>query len=78
SNRSYYDNRLASFPTPPGRRDGRGVSWRKVDGVWEGGGRGAARVNRAEADAVVDEIGVLLREDTARSIGVVTFNTQQR
>ncbi|MBX9244991.1 hypothetical protein ICW40_09230 [Actinotalea ferrariae] len=78
SNRSYYDNRLASFPTPPGRRDGLGVSWRRVDGVWEGGSRGAARVNRAEADAVVDEIGVLLRQDAERSIGVVTFNSQQR
>lgn len=77
SNRSYYDNRLASFPTPPGRRDGLGVSWRRVDGVWEGGAR-AARVNRAEADAVVEEIGALLRQDPERSIGVVTFNIQQR
>lgn len=77
SNRSYYDNRLASFPTPPGRRDGLGVSWRRVDGVWEGGAR-AARVNRAEADAVVEEIGALLRQDPERSIGVVAFNIQQR
>ncbi|WP_188037034.1 DUF4011 domain-containing protein [Actinotalea sp. JY-7885] len=77
SNRAYYDNRLASFPTPPGRREGLGVSWRKVDGVWEGGARGA-RVNRAEAAAVLDEVAALLRQDAQRSIGVVTFNTQQR
>lgn len=77
SNRAYYDNRLASFPTPPGRDDGRGVVWRRVEGEWEGGARGA-RVNRAEAAAVVEEIGGLLRDDAERSIGVVTFNTQQR
>ncbi len=45
--------------------------------LWEGGSTGA-RVNRAEAEASVEEIGRLLDANPARSIGVVTFNTQQR
>ena len=77
SNQAYYDSRLASFPAPPGRDTDMGVSWQRVHGQWEGGS-GAARVNRAEADAVVEEVRSLLRIDPSRSIGVVTFNTQQR
>lgn len=78
SNKTYYEGRLSSFPTPPGRSGGPAIDLRRVDGQWEGGGRGAARVNRAEANAIVDEIVALLSEDADRTIGVVTFNTQQR
>jgi DNA polymerase III delta prime subunit len=78
SNKTYYEGRLSSFPTPPGRSGGPAIDLRKVAGLWEGGGRGAARVNRAEANAIVDEIADLLAEDADRTIGVVTFNTQQR
>ncbi|WP_020016573.1 DUF4011 domain-containing protein [Promicromonospora sukumoe] len=78
SNKAYYEGRLSSFPAPPGRAGGAAIDLRRVEGQWEGGGRGAARVNRAEADAVVDEIGALLTDDPDRTIGVVTFNTQQR
>ncbi|GAB3165148.1 DUF3320 domain-containing protein [Myceligenerans halotolerans] len=77
SNRAYYDDRLSSFPTPP---DGQStaIELRHVAGVWEGGGRSAARVNRAEAEAIVAEIRYLAEADPGRSIGVVTFNSQQR
>lgn len=78
SNKTYYEGRLSSFPTPPGRSGGPAIDLHKVAGQWEGGGRGAARVNRAEANAIVDEITALLAEDTDRTIGVITFNTQQR
>ncbi|MGI5191113.1 DUF4011 domain-containing protein [Promicromonospora sp. CA-289599] len=78
SNKTYYEGRLSSFPTPPGRSGGPAIDLRGVAGLWEGGGRGAARVNRAEANAIVDEIVALLAEDADRTIGVVTFNTQQR
>lgn len=78
SNRTYYDNRLSSFPTPPQQDAESAVSLRNVHGTWEGGHRGAARVNRAEAEAIVAEITALLAADAARTIGVVTFNTQQR
>ncbi|MHA7618118.1 DUF4011 domain-containing protein [Cellulosimicrobium cellulans] len=79
SNSHYYEGRLSSFPTPPvtaGRPPA--LELHRVAGDWEGGGRGAARVNRAEAAAVVAEVQRLLVEDAGRSIGVVTFNTQQR
>jgi hypothetical protein len=77
SNEHYYEGRLASFPTPPHEGGTPAVRLRRVDGQWEGGARGA-RVNRAEADAVVAEVTTLLRQNPARSLGVVTFNTQQR
>lgn len=78
SNHTYYEGRLSTFPTPPERHGARALTLRRVDGEWEGGGRSAARVNRAEAHAIVDEICTLVTEQPDRSIGVVTFNTQQR
>ena len=79
SNHQYYEGRLSTLPAPP---DGRGgppaLEWRRVDGTWEGGARGANRVNRAEAQAIVEEIRQLLARDRSRSIGVITFNSQQR
>ncbi|WP_170163172.1 DUF4011 domain-containing protein [Bogoriella caseilytica] len=78
SNSQYYEGRLSSFPTPPAHGKVPALHLRRVDGVWEGGGRGAARINRAEADAVVAEIRNRLSTRPERSIGVVTFNTRQR
>lgn len=75
SNRYYYDGRLASFPGPPGGRPGTGVTWRRVDGHFA---RGSGRVNRVEAVAIVEEITRRLHEDAGASIGVVTFNAEQR
>jgi hypothetical protein len=75
SNRYYYEGRLASFPGPPETRDGFGLRWRRVQGTFE---RGRERVNRVEAAAVVAEIEQRLRAEPATSIGVVTFNTEQR
>lgn len=77
SNRHYYDGRLSTFPAPPGASSAQAVELRVVQGTWEGG-RGGARVNRVEADEVLTEITSLLEEDSGRSIGVVTFNVQQR
>lgn len=75
SNHKYYEGRLASFPRPPEERSDLGVTWRRVDGTFE---RGGERVNRVEATAIVDEIRKRLASDPDASIGVVTFNTQQR
>jgi hypothetical protein len=78
SNRHYYDNELSSLPSP-GSRPGTGVVWQRLDGRFD---RGATRTNQVEAQAVVAEITRRLHEpdpDTDRtSIGVVTFNIQQR
>jgi hypothetical protein len=86
SNRFYYQNQLTSFPSPShGTIDsgagGHGVSWRRVQGTFlRSGPAKTLRTNRAEADAIVDEIITRFRASTEAvpSLGVVTFNAQQR
>ncbi|MBB3038244.1 DUF4011 domain-containing protein [Hoyosella altamirensis] len=75
SNAHYYDGRLASLPSPGISRD-TGISLRRIGGVFDRGARGT-RTNRAEADAIVAEVSQLVVA-TNQSIGVVTFNVQQR
>jgi hypothetical protein len=76
SNRHYYDSRLSSLPSP-GANSTAGIGWRRVDGHFD---RGASRTNEVEARAVVAEIASRLRDPVTEgdSIGVVTFNLQQR
>ncbi len=78
SNRHYYEDRLSSFPAVPGQVHDTGLSWVRVDGTFHRSGEGGLlRTNPVEAAAVVQEV---LRRWAAgeRSIGVVTFNLQQR
>lgn len=83
SNQRYYDGRLVTLPSPRlaggagAASDPYGLEWRRVDGIFD---RGASRVNRVEAEAIVDTIGRRLADPATRgqSIGVVTFNIQQR
>nr|WP_306428216.1 DUF3320 domain-containing protein [Brevibacterium sp. 68QC2CO] len=77
SNAKYYEGNLQVFPAPPENRDGLGVSSRFVNGVFDSGKKGT-RTNQAEAEAVVEDISVRLAVNPTASIGVVTFNTQQR
>lgn len=77
SNEKYYDGELSVFPSPPVHRPGFGVSSHYVGGTFERG-RGAARVNREEADAICRRFREMIKQDPHASIGVVTFNTQQR
>ena len=86
SNRQYYDDKLSSFPAPvhgpsdPGD-GGRGVSLVRVDGTFHRTGKGKMlRTNPVEAEALVAEIRRRFdaSSDEAPSIGVVTFNQQQR
>ncbi|MCF6508327.1 DUF4011 domain-containing protein [Blastococcus sp. MG754426] len=86
SNRQYYENRLSSFPAPVHGRatadpDGRGISLVRVDGTFQRAGRGQLlRTNPVEAEAVVAEIRrrFAASPDDLPSLGVVTFNQQQR
>ncbi|NQX12374.1 DUF4011 domain-containing protein [Microbacteriaceae bacterium VKM Ac-2855] len=86
SNRFYYENQLTSFPSPAhgtvdGGANGHGISWRRINGTFlRSGSAKTLRTNRAEADAIVDEIIARFRSspDTVPSLGVVTFNAQQR
>jgi very-short-patch-repair endonuclease len=78
SNARYYGDRLQVFPTAQGSPD-LGVSWRRIDGIYD---RGATRQNRAEAEAVVAEVLARLRDPASRvgsrSIAVVTFSRAQQ
>ena len=76
ANQRYYGDRLQVFPAAHGSAD-LGVSWRRVEGVYD---RGGTRQNRAEAEAVVAEVLARLRDPAqrTRSIGVVTFSRAQQ
>lgn len=79
SNRHYYDGALSSFPAPD--RGTTAVSLVRVDGEFHRSGRGPLlRTNPIEARAVVDEVvrRFAASPDTLPSLGVVTFNQQQR
>lgn len=78
SNHHYYEGHLVTFPSPV--TNDRAVQYHEVpEGVYEKGG---ARVNRAEAIALVKHLTGRLRDSnfvaTGHSIGVVTFNTEQQ
>ena len=74
SNEHYYDNTLRTFPAPAEPGEDLGVTFRRVDGVYD---RGSTRTNRIEADAVVDELARLVKRGT-RTVGVVCFNLAQQ
>ncbi|WP_409332326.1 DUF4011 domain-containing protein [Trujillonella humicola] len=86
SNRQYYENRLSSFPAPVHGQPsadvhGRGVALVRVDGTFHRSGRGKLlRTNPIEAEAVVAEVRrrFAASPDELPSLGVVTFNMQQR
>lgn len=78
SNRAYYDERLVTFPSS--LTDDRAVQYVHVpDGVYQ---RGSGRINKREAERVVEETIRRLREPSfareQRSLGIVTFNGEQQ
>ncbi|SFM91665.1 Part of AAA domain-containing protein [Variovorax sp. OV329] len=77
SNHRYYGGSLVTFPAPV--TVDRAVSFHYVAGAYEKGG---ARINKAEAKAVVADIVAKLRDpgfrQSGRTIGVVTFNSEQQ
>ncbi|WP_067804336.1 DUF4011 domain-containing protein [Nocardia beijingensis] len=79
SNQKYYERRLASLPSPGGDVTA-GVEWRRVNGHFNRERGKELRTNRVEAEAVVEEIRTRLATPhlAGQSIGVVTFNAQQR
>ncbi len=81
SNINYYNGRLASFPAPLPPASGHGISLVRVDGHFERSGHGKTlRTNRVEAERIVADIRsrFAASPDEAPSIGVITFNAQQR
>jgi very-short-patch-repair endonuclease len=75
SNRHYYEGKLVTFPSPVAKDQA--VRLHRVNGTY---GRGTSRTNRKEAEEVVKFIVEHLRgaETKDASIGIVTFNIQQK
>ena len=77
SNHNYYGNNLVTFPSPV--TDDRAVSLQLISGIYL---KGNARTNPVEAEALVNEVVLRLKEPEFRqsglTIGVVTFNAQQQ
>ena len=80
SNSKYYAGKLASFPAPVTALAGQTVSHVLVpDGYFHrSGDRGTLRTNPQEARAVVADVVARFRSDPQASVGVITFNVQQR
>ena len=75
SNSRFYENKLYTFPSVNDRE--RKVRLIHVDGVFE---RGKNRQNRAEAQAIIEELKRRCHDETLSklSVGVVTFNINQQ
>ncbi len=74
SNHKYYGGQLVTFPNNDTK--GRSVYYHAVDSVYK---EGQHRINRGEADAIVEDIVTKLRQPGFnKSIGVITFNTEQQ
>ncbi len=75
SNAEYYDNKLLTFPSPDNIESK--VRLVPVTGYYD---KGKSRQNKAEAQAVVNEIARRLSDPVLckRSIGVVTFSVVQQ
>lgn len=75
SNSHFYENKLFTFPSVNDRQSK--VSLVHIDGVFE---RSKSRTNKAEAQAVVDEIIRRSKDEllSKQSLGVVTFNIAQQ
>jgi len=75
SNRSFYDGKLYTFPSADNRVSK--VTFEYIDGIFD---RGNKRINKKEAEAVVDDIYRRFKDGGGKpcSIGVVTFNINQQ
>ena len=75
SNSRFYENKLFTFPSVNDRE--RKVRLIHVDGVFE---RGKNRQNKAEAQAIIEELKRRCHDETLckQSVGVVTFNINQQ
>lgn len=74
SNHKYYGGKLVTFPNNDTR--GMSVHYHEVDSIYK---EGQNRINRGEAEAIVEEIVTKLRQPCFnKSIGIVTFNMEQQ
>lgn len=73
SNRHFYENKLRLLPDyQEGEVEAPPIEYIKVAGIWEN------NTNAVEADEVVGIVQKLVEKQPGLSLGVVTFNAQQR
>ncbi len=74
SNHKYYGGKLITFPNND--TGGMSVHYHPVESIYK---EGQNRINRGEAEAIVEDIVTKLRQPAFnKSIGIVTFNTDQQ
>jgi len=73
SNRSFYHNRLITFPDPEVDRGGLKFIYVE-DGIYD---RGHSKKNKKEAERIVEIYKKEIRSDPTRSIGIVAFSMSQ-
>jgi hypothetical protein len=75
SNREFYDNKLILPPSPLQEDPNYGLTFTKVDGVYDKGGK---RDNRKEGEAIVQRVAGHARAHPDLSLGIVTFSSAQK
>ena len=75
SNREFYRDRLILPPSPLQNDPSYGLTFKRVNGVYDRGGR---RVNRIEAQAIVSRIAEHARLTPDLSLGIVAFSSAQK
>ena len=75
SNREFYRDELILPPSPLERDPAFGLTFTRVDGVYDKGGK---RDNRREGEAIVARVAEHARANPALSLGIVTFSAAQK
>ena len=75
SNREFYEDGLILPPSPLERDPAYGLTFTRVDGVYDRGGR---RDNRIEGEAIVARVAEHARAHPDLSLGIVTFSSAQK
>lgn len=73
SNRHFYEGRLKLLPDKQVLNNHRpAIEYHKVEGCWE------AKMNKPEAEAVIETVFRLLKKQPTKEIGIITFNAPQQ
>lgn len=78
SNEAFYEGELVTFPNASPAQEHLGLRFHHIDPQVGSFGRGTTRVNRGEAEAVVEAVLRHARERPQESLAVVTFSATQQ
>lgn len=74
SNKNFYDNSLTTFPSASPDREGVGVDYHYVNGIFDR----KSHTNQAEAEYIADLVYKNIEQYPDRSLGVVAFSASQQ